>query len=118
VISHQVFAALAPLVAERVFPGNPEFDTPRPFICYAFTGGDPVQFLDKSRGSKRNARIQVHVWADDFDQAEALMYAAEDALCGASGMDCSPLGEHRDADPPPGLLYAGKTQEFDVWADR
>lgn len=117
-IANHVFAALAPLVPdERVYPHVAPLDTPRPYIEFFQVGGKVQSFIDKAMPSKRNARIQVEVTADDGDQATALIYAVEDALVQLTTMQVEALGAHINRDEPELNLF-GRQQDFSCWADR
>lgn len=79
-IETALFAALRGLVADRVFPDVAPENTPRPYITYQQTGGDAVNFVEGTIPSKKNARMQINVWADTRLQATAMGGSVEDAL--------------------------------------
>ena len=79
-IETALFAALRGLVADRVFPDVAPENTPRPYITYQQTGGDAVNFVENTIPSKKNARMQINVWADTRLQATAMCGSVEDAL--------------------------------------
>lgn len=79
-IETALFAALRGLVADRVFPDVAPENTPRPYITYQQTGGDAVNFVENTIPSKKNARMQINVWADTRLQATAMGGSVEDAL--------------------------------------
>jgi hypothetical protein len=79
-IETALFAALRGLVSDRVFPDVAPENTSRPYITYQQTGGDAVNFVESTIPSKKNARMQINVWADTRLQATAMGGAVEDVL--------------------------------------
>jgi hypothetical protein len=76
-------AALGALVGNRVFPDVAPFDTVTPFIVYQQVGGSPVNFLGSEASSKKNARIQITIWADTRQEAMNLIRQTEDLMSAA-----------------------------------
>lgn len=68
------------LCSSRVYPDTAPHDTTRPYVVYSQVGGQVVSFLEGGAAVKRNARIQVNVWADTRQAANVLMRQIEDAL--------------------------------------
>ena len=109
-----IFDALKGLVASRVYPDEAPQKVNLPFIIYQQVGGSPVNFMDISTPSKKNARIQISVWGDSRNQVAPLARSAEDALRSATGLQSSVLGA------PVALIDSatklrGTQQDFSIW---
>ena len=110
-------SAIASIFSGRVFPDWAPSDTPRPFAICQQVGGESVNFVDNTTPSKRNARVQINVWADSRLAATSLAKQVEDALILAANMQARPLGALialHDAD----IEAYGAQQDFNVWAPR
>src|SRR4051812_19007400 len=109
-----IFAALKDLVANRVFPDVAPEATARPYITYQQVAGEPVNFVDPTVPSKKNACFQVNVWADTRSQAAALSRQVEDTLRVVPALQTSVLGA-------PTAVYEedtklrGTMQDFSFW---
>ena len=57
--------------------------TTRPYVTFQQVGGRTIPFLEGGAPVKRNARIQVNVWADSRITANELMRDIEDAILSA-----------------------------------
>ena len=79
-IETALFDALRGLVSDRVYPDVAPENTVRPYITYQQTGGDAVNFVESTIPSKKNARMQINVWADTRLQAAAMAGTVEDVL--------------------------------------
>ena len=104
-------------VCPRTFPDVAPFATTRPYVTYQQIGGDPVNFVDRVVPNKRNARVQINVWADTRASAVATMQAIEDAV----RMSVLFQGEPESAmtsDYDHDNLVFGSMQDFTIWSDR
>lgn len=102
----------------RMFATTASGDTPTPYGVWQHIGGTPFRFFDNSAGDKRNAHIQVTVWALDSKTAITVMRAIEDALCAATDrLTVNPLSEPIDAFDETNELK-GVFQSFSVWGPR
>ena len=111
-IEADLIAALDPLVASRVYADVAPAGAERPFITYQAVGGVAENFLESQPVGKRNARMQVRVWADSRLVASALSHQVEDALIIALkayvlGAAISTYEEETE--------MSGTTQDFSVW---
>jgi len=79
-IESTIFAALAPLVANRCYPDLGPDPVTRPYITYQQVGGEAVNFLDPTVPDKKRSRFQVNVWGDTRAQVAALAAQVEDTL--------------------------------------
>mgnify|MGYP001027979381 CR=1 FL=1 len=106
-------SVLAPLVGGRLFPDFAPADTPRPFATYQQVGGQAGAYVEGAPIDKKNARMQINVWADTRQEAMTLIRAIEDTIV------CDPLcGDPLGA---PVALYdaaigmRGAMQDFSLW---
>lgn len=107
--------ALDDLVAGRVHQDLAPEGEPRPYIVYQQVGGDVVNFVENSIPSKRNARVQVAVWADTRAQADAMGFRVEDALRAATGLQTTVLGA-AVAEYDAATKLRGTRQDFSFWS--
>lgn len=111
-----LFSAIS-AVCPRVFPDVAPVSTVRPYVTYQQIGGDAINFVDRVVPNKRNARIQVNVWADTRLSAVSTMQAIEDAI----RMSVLFQGEPESAmtsDYDHDMLVYGSMQDFTIWDDR
>lgn len=102
----------------RTFPGVAPFGTSTPYVTWQHIGGQSLRFLDGTAGDKRNAYIQITVWAATSLQAITLARAIEDALCAATAvLLAEPQGEPVDAFDD-GDELRGTVQSFSIWGAR
>lgn len=105
------------VVCTRTFPDFAPVSTVRPYVTYQQIGGDAVNFVDRLIPNKRNARMQINVWADTRASAVTTMQAIEDALRMSTLFQAEPesaMTTDFDADFP---VYSAM-QDFTIWADR
>lgn len=110
----QIFAAIAGLVADRVYPDIAPEKTQLPYITYQQVGGDAVNYTDKTVPNSRNARVQVNVWAATRLAASALADQVEDALRVVTSFDTEVLGARVSVYEQDTKLR-GARQDFSVW---
>ena len=110
---YTVLAAVCP----RTYPDVAPTTTVRPYVTYQQIGGAAVNMLDRWVPNKRNARVQVNVWADTRASAVTTMQAIEDAIRMSvlfqGEPESAPLSDY-DHD----MLVYGSAQDFTIWADR
>jgi hypothetical protein len=111
-----VFAALRGLVNDRVFPDVAPPSTERPYITYQQVGGAGVNFIDGSLPGKRNARVQINVWADSRPLASAVARQVEDALRQVAALQPTVLSAP-SATYEPDTKLRGTMQDFSFWTD-
>jgi hypothetical protein len=112
-----LFGLLKPLVASRVFPDTAPFGVARPFIIYQQVGGKVAYFLDNTPADKRNATMQITIWADTRKKASALASQVEETLTLAQEIVASPYGAPH-ADYEPTMRWYSSMQDFSIWSDR
>lgn len=102
----------------RTFLVAAPFGTTTPYVTWQHIGGQSLRFLDNTAGDKRNAYIQINVWATSSMQAMTLARAIEDALCAATAaLLATPQGEPVDAFDD-GDELRGTVQSFSIWGAR
>lgn len=104
-------------VCPRTFPDVAPTTTVRPYVTYQQIGGDAVNFVDRLVPSKRNARVQVNVWADTRASAVSTMQAIEDAIRMSNLFQAEPESA-MTSDYDTDMLVYGSAQDFSIWADR
>ncbi len=107
-----VFGALRGLVADRVWPDVAPDGVALPYITYQQVGGRAVNFVEALPVGKRNARMQINVWAASRIESSNLMRAAEDALM--LSVQASALSAFMSIHEPDLRLY-GAQQDFSIW---
>jgi hypothetical protein len=107
-------AALAQFAGGRVFPDIAPEDTERPYITWQQVGGVPVNFVDAGVPGKKNARVQVNVWAATRLDANDLSASIEDALRGVAALQTTVLGA-AIAVYEPDTKLKGCMQDFSFW---
>lgn len=115
-LESQLFTVLQ-AVCPRTFPDFAPTNTTRPYVTYQQIGGEAINFVDRLVPSKRNARVQVNVWANSRADAVTTMQAIEDAIRMSTvfqGEPESAMSADFDADFP---VYSAM-QDFNIWADR
>jgi hypothetical protein len=110
----QIYSALEALVAGRVYTGAPPKDVVAPYIKYQRVGGDPVNYTEGSIPDRKNARVQVNVWAASMAIADPLAVQAENILRQSTSLQVSVLTEVLDTYDEETTLR-GTMQDFDIW---
>jgi hypothetical protein len=77
-------AAVAALVAARIYPGAAPQGVVAPYVTYFRAGGAQDTTFDGPT-RKDHPRIQIDAWAATYGGAEALGKAVEDAMAGLAG---------------------------------
>jgi hypothetical protein len=111
-----LYAALAAVCA-RVYPDLAPTNTPRPYLVWQQVGGAAPTYLEKQVVDRRNASLQVSVWADTRAAANALALQVESAMTTAAAFQAKPANALIARYDEETMLY-GSNQDFSVWAAR
>lgn len=106
--------ALIAAVTPRVFPDFAPVSTTRPYVTYQQIGGHVINPIENVAPGKRNAMLQVNVWANTRAESLQISRAIEDAMRVASAFSARPISAavaDFDADIP---VY-GARQDFTCW---
>lgn len=101
------------LVGGRVFPDVAPFATVTPFAVYQQVGGSAVNFLGAESSAKKNARIQVTIWADTRLEAMTKIRQLEDVMCAApilAYVEGAAIAHYDNS-----TKLRGALQDFSVW---
>ena len=109
-----LFEALRGLVSDRVYPDVAPENTIRPYITYQQVGGDAVNFVESTIPAKKNARMQINVWADTRLTATAMGAAVEDVLRTLVALQPTVLGA-AVATYDDVTKLRGTMQDFSLW---
>ena len=101
-------------VCPRSFPDFAPDGTATPYVTWQQIGGAPLAYVDDSLPDKRNARIQINVWAETRAAANAMMLQIEAAMIAQSARPIGGLLANFDED----ANLRGAMQDFSVWAAR
>lgn len=113
-IEAQIYGALSSLVSGQVFPDVAPTGTAGPYMTWQQIGGRVINPVANEAPGKRNAVIQVNVWAATRLQAVNLALQAEDAL---RGLGARPQAASISIYEQDTGLY-GTIQDFSIWGDR
>lgn len=113
-IETTIYGALSGFAGGRVFPDVAPAGTARPHITWQQFGGKVINPIANESPGKRNANIQINVWADTRLGAVNLALDVEDAIRAIGGR---PLAASISLYEPDTKLY-GTIQEFSIWGDR
>lgn len=102
------------LSCDRVFPDVADVGTPRPYVTYTQIGGRVLNPVANESPGKRNAVIQVNVWASTRLEAVSIINDIEDRMRTADAFQSRPIDAayndyDHDAD-----VYASR-QDFTIW---
>lgn len=113
-----IFNALKGLVANnQVFPEIAKETAVAPYITYSMPGGgQAVNFVDGTQPSKKNARVQINVWALSLSEALRIAQQAETILRATVALSTTVQTDQRTRYEPDTGLY-GTYQFFSCWAD-
>lgn len=101
-------------VCPRAFPDYAPPGTATPFVTWQQIGGKELSYADDTVPDKRNARIQITVWAETRIAANALSLQIEAAMIAQSNRAIGALLATHDED----ANLRGAMQDFTVWASR
>jgi hypothetical protein len=114
-IESQVYEALKVLAGSQVYPDVAPEGTLPPYITYQAVGGQPINYLTGEKPGRRNARMQVSVWAATRLGAASLAQQVEDALRDAKALQTEVLtGQIATYDED--TKYRGVIQDYSVWS--
>lgn len=114
-IEPSIVTALGALVSNRVYPDVAPAGVALPYITYQQVGGEAVSFIEATKPSKKNARIQINVWSTTRSEAMNLIRDAEDTLILAT-LYGEPQGAAVARYDEDAKLY-GAMQDFSFWFD-
>ena len=112
-LESDLYAALSPLASARVYPDFAPEGAALPYIVYQQVGGVAVNYLESAMPDKRNARVQVAVWATTRSEANTLARSVESTLVTNTTLRAFVLGALvADFDEDVGLY--GARQDFSI----
>jgi hypothetical protein len=115
-IETSLYAVLA-AICPRVYPDVAPAGVARPYVTWQQVGGQAPTYVEVAVVDKRNADIQVSVWAETRIAANALALQIEVALTTAAAFQAKPLGALFARHDQDVNLY-GTNQDFSLWAAR
>lgn len=101
-------------ICENSYPSVAPHGTAPPFIAWQQVGGREVTTLAKKR-VKRNALVQIAVWAPTPDAAGALLDQVDSGLRASTSLQASPSGARRMLHEPDTGLH-GNMQDWSIWS--
>lgn len=101
-------------VCPRVYPDIGPEGVEKPYITWQQVGGEPINFVGPGTPSKKNARVQVNVWAATRLDADQMAIQVEDTLRAATALQTTVLGSPM-ADYEPETKLRGSMQDFSLW---
>ena len=108
-----LFAVLEATVG-KAYPDTAPLSTPKPYATYQFIGGFVINQLNNQLSGKKNAEVQVNVWAATRQQANDLARTVEAAM--RAQLNAKPFGAFI-GDQEPDLGLYGTRQSFSCWYD-
>ena len=114
-IESTIYAALKTLVGGRVYRDIRKKDEGLPYITFQQVGGTPLNYLDRTKPSKKNARMQINCWHNRRDDVMALARQVEDALLAVTVKPQVLGAAIADYEEDTGLY--GSIQDFSFWYD-
>lgn len=101
----------------RVYTDFAPVLTQRPYVTFQGIGGESINTLGNEIPNKKNAVIQINVWADTRLSANQLIQQIEDGIRTSAAFQARPQSapiNDFDADIP---VYRSM-QDFNIWGDR
>lgn len=108
-----IVTALGTLVSSRVYPDVAPLNAVLPFATFQQVGGQAVNYLEGVSSDKKNARMQVNVWASTRAQAMTLIRQVEDEMCKTpilANVEGAAIARYDDQ-----TKQYGAIQDFSVW---
>lgn len=105
------------VLCPRVFPDVAKTNTQRPYITWQQIGGDVINPIANDIPDKRNAYIQINVWASTRLEANTLALQIEAALIQSTAFTARPQSALMAAFEDDTDLR-GTMQDFTIWALR
>lgn len=99
------------------FPDFAPATVTAPYAVWQQIGGASPAYVERAVFNKRNARVQISVWASTRLQANDLMAQIESALILATVFQASPYGAMTAVSDEETQLR-GARQDFTIWAGR
>ena len=99
---------------EAVYPDEAPAKPPAMYCVYQQVGGQALGFVDPTKPSKKNARIQVAVWGADREEVNAKMRAIEDLITTTASLQAEAIGALTAAKDPD-TKRLGARQDFSMW---
>lgn len=112
-IEPTLVTVLGALVGGRAFPDFAPAGTALPFATFQQAGGTAFAYLEGQPSDKKNARIQINVWAASRAESMTLIRQMEDAVVQAPLLG-EPLGAAA-AVYDEGACMRGARQDFSFW---
>lgn len=115
-IETSLYTALKSLVADRIYRDiAPSTVTTLPRITFQAVGGESINFLDSATvPNKRFQRVQVNVWHNQRDAANALAIQVEETLKAYAVLQATSMGAFVAVHETETGLY-GTIQDFSVF---
>lgn len=104
---------LSGLFGDRVWPDIAPMDTEKPFCIWQQVGGSAVNYLEAVAADRKNARIQITVWAETREEAMSLIRQVENLLVAEPICATVILAAQSTYDNDTGLR--GAMQDFSIW---
>lgn len=108
-----IVTALGALVSNRIYPDVAPLNAALPLITYQQVGGQAVNYLEAVSSDKKNARMQVNVWAVTRAQSMTLIRQVEDEMCKMpilANVEGAAIARYDDQ-----TKQYGAIQDFSVW---
>jgi hypothetical protein len=109
-------AALAAL-CPRTYPDVAPEGTATPYIVWHQFGGQAPTYTEAALTNRRNAYVQVNVWADTKAVSAALSLQIEQALVAHTVLQVEPQNALQ-AEYDEETTLRGSMQDFSIWAPR
>lgn len=110
----QIRNAILSLFSGGVYFDTARLDAGKPVGIISRIGGNPVNFLEATKPSKRHIKYQINVFAESRLQADSIGRQVEDAL--VAQLDGYVEGGMASTYDETGNLY-GTRQDFSFWFD-
>ncbi len=101
---------------DAVYPDEAPGKPPELYCVYQQVGAQALAFVDATKPSKKNARIQVAVWGADRETVNAKMRAIEDLITTTVSLQAEAIGG-LTAVKDPDTKRLGARQDFSMWFD-
>lgn len=114
-VETDIQAALQSVAPGRVWPNRRPQDTGDAlYIVFQWVGGIPVDFVESVLPDKRNGRLQVAVWGQNFAAVATAARTVEQLLVESTTLRAGrATGQVGDHDPVTNLH--GVRQDFSIW---
>lgn len=113
-LESNIYDALKGLVSNRVYPDLAPYGAALPHITYQQLGGRAINFLESGVPGKRNARVQINVWATTRSAAATLSRQVEETLITNATLKAYVLSASFSRFDLEVQQY-GTNQDFSIW---